>query len=229
MSLKLYYDALSQPSRALLIFLKTTNIPFTGCVVNIGKGEHLTEQYKNEVSPFQKVPVIIHGDFHLTESVGILRYLCREFSVPDHFYPKDSKLQARVDEYLEWQHNNIRAGCAMYFRNKWLMPKITGEPSNEKTLAKYKCLMVDSIDTFERCWLQSNAFIAGDKISAADIWAACELEQPRMAGYDPAEGRPILSRWLSNVRAELNPYYEEAHKFLNKIVQLESKVVNAKL
>lgn len=51
-------------------------------------------------------------------SVGILRYLCREKGVSDHWYPKDSKQQARVDEYLEWQHLNTRANCALYFRAK---------------------------------------------------------------------------------------------------------------
>lgn len=51
-------------------------------------------------------------------SVAILRYLCREHSVDDHWYPKDSKAQARVDEYLEWQHLNTRLFCAMYFQHK---------------------------------------------------------------------------------------------------------------
>lgn len=49
-------------------------------------------------------------------SVGILRYLCREKNVPDHWYPSESKAQAKVDEYLEWQHLGTRAGCGMYFR-----------------------------------------------------------------------------------------------------------------
>lgn len=51
-------------------------------------------------------------------SIAILRYLCREHSVDDHWYPKDSKAQARVDEYLEWQHVNTRLSCAMYFQHK---------------------------------------------------------------------------------------------------------------
>jgi glutathione S-transferase len=51
-------------------------------------------------------------------SVGILRYLCREKNVPDHWYPKDSKQQAKVDEYLEWQHLDTRLSCAMYFQYK---------------------------------------------------------------------------------------------------------------
>jgi len=52
--------------------------------------------------------------------VGILRYLCREYPeyVADHWYPKDSKRQAKIDEYLEWQHVNTRLNMAMYFQHK---------------------------------------------------------------------------------------------------------------
>ncbi|XP_017877016.1 glutathione S-transferase theta-1-like [Ceratina calcarata] len=66
MSLKLYYDLLSQPSRALYIFLKVCNIPFEGKLVNLGKGEHLTSEYK-KVNPFQKVPAIEHNGLNMFE------------------------------------------------------------------------------------------------------------------------------------------------------------------
>ena len=48
-------------------------------------------------------------------SVGIARYIAREFKVNDHWYPKSSKMQARVDEFLEWQHLNTRLHCSRYF------------------------------------------------------------------------------------------------------------------
>jgi len=45
--------------------------------------------------------------------------------VADHWYPKDSVKQAQVDEYLEWQHTNTRADCALYYLHKvWLNLKI---------------------------------------------------------------------------------------------------------
>jgi hypothetical protein len=51
-------------------------------------------------------------------SVGILRYLCREKNVKNHWYPTDSKQQAKVDEYLEWQHLDTRLNCSLYFQHK---------------------------------------------------------------------------------------------------------------
>ena len=58
--------------------------------------------------------------FFIYFSVAILRYLSRKYKdhVADHWYPCDIKGQARVDEYLEWQHTNTRINCAMYFRTK---------------------------------------------------------------------------------------------------------------
>lgn len=44
-----------------------------------------------------------------------MRYICREFKVDNHWYPSDSKHQAKVDEYLEWQHLNTRLHCSTYF------------------------------------------------------------------------------------------------------------------
>lgn len=64
----------------------------------------------------QNVNKIVEKIFLL--SVAILRYLCREKNVPDHWYPKDSKQQAKVDEYLEWQHLDTRLNCSMYFQHK---------------------------------------------------------------------------------------------------------------
>ncbi|XP_047106665.1 glutathione S-transferase theta-1-like [Schistocerca piceifrons] len=117
MSLKVYYDLISQPSRALLLFLLTNDIPFEAQEVKLLQGEQFGEEF-SKLNPMKKVPMIIDGDFTLTESVGILRYLSRERNVPDHWYPADSKRQARVDEYLEWQHTNTRSHCSLYFTSK---------------------------------------------------------------------------------------------------------------
>nr|BAH70628.1 ACYPI007233 [Acyrthosiphon pisum] len=118
-TLKFYYDFLSQPCRTLYIFMKKTKIPFEPKPVNLRQGEHLTKEFVS-LNPFKKVPFIDDKGTVLIESVSILRYLCRTYNVADHWYPKDIQRQALVDQYLEWQHNNTRAHCTEYFRHKAL-------------------------------------------------------------------------------------------------------------
>ena len=61
-----YYDLMSQPCRALYIFLKMAGIPFESRTIALGKMEHLTDEYA-KINPFKKVPVIDDSGFILTE------------------------------------------------------------------------------------------------------------------------------------------------------------------
>lgn len=107
--------------------------------------------------------------------------------------------------------------------------------------------MVTCLDNMERLWLNSGLYITGDQLTAADVWAACEIEQlsklflyfktsPNryvyylfiaMTGYDPKIGRPKLAAFLERVRNETNPYFDQAHQQVYKYAELENK--NSKL
>ena len=42
-------------------------------------------------------------------SVAIMRYIAIKFNVPEHWFPrKDVQKAAKIDEFLNWQHLNIR-------------------------------------------------------------------------------------------------------------------------
>lgn len=209
--------------------MKMANIPFESCRLDLLKGEHKTDEF-TEVNPFQLVPAIDDDGFKLTESVAILRYLCRKYNVPDHWYPKDLKLQARVDEYMEWQHLNTRANCALFFQHKFLRPKMFGIEVNQKKVADFQNRMETTLEQFETIWLKDKPFLAGDLVSIADLLAACELEQPGMADYDVFEGRPILAAWFKRVKESLQPHYDEGHKVVYRVREkFGGKVPTAKL
>lgn len=80
--MKFYYDLMSQPSRALYIFFKLNKVPVTFVSVGLRKGEHLTDEYKNNINRFQKVPCIVDDDgWKLSETVAIFRYDFRSFTM----------------------------------------------------------------------------------------------------------------------------------------------------
>lgn len=178
---RFYYDLMSPPSRALYIFFNKLKIPYEPVKVALRRSEQLTSDFQKNVHRLQKMPVIHHNGLKLSESVAILHYLKREHVIPEstYFPSTDTKTLARIDEYMEWTHNNIRMGGGMLFMLKWAMPFITGEMPHEKEVAKYEKLFEQSLNTLEDIWLESQDFVTGDKITYADILAACDIEQTR--------------------------------------------------
>lgn len=145
-------------------------------------GEHLKEEFRNNVNRFKKVPAIVDNGFQLSESIAILRYLTNCYKFDDHWYPKNDQLRARVDEYLEWQHMNTRQYCAKYFAMHILMPRSPNPSAEEKdALASVESQANHILDVIEDLWLKPGCFIAGtNQISIADLIAICEIEQTSM-------------------------------------------------
>ncbi|KAF6209495.1 hypothetical protein GE061_015242 [Apolygus lucorum] len=214
--LKLYLDTLSQPCRALEIFMKINKIPYEPVTINLGKSEHHSEEFA-KVSRFRKVPVIDDNGFRLTESIAIFRYLCRQYKVEDKWYPKDTRKQAAVDEYLEWQHIGLRLHCGLYVWAMFFTPNITGEPPNPELVKEREEKMKNALDELNGIWLKNKPYVVGDEISFADLVAATEVEELKLAGYDPKADRLALANWIERVKKDTNPFYDISHTKINKI------------
>ncbi|XP_075168359.1 glutathione S-transferase theta-1-like [Haematobia irritans] len=69
--LKYYHDLMGLPCRAEWIALKMSKTPFEDCPIAIRRFEQRTKEFE-KINRFQKLPCIVDGDFHLSESVAIL-------------------------------------------------------------------------------------------------------------------------------------------------------------
>lgn len=214
---KFYFDLISQPCRALFMFMEASKIPYEPIPVSLLKGEHLTEHYKNNVNRFQKVPVIDDKGYKLSESVAIFRYLVREKLVPDHWYPRHTLLRGRVDEYMAWQHNNMRYCCTNYFRTKWLEPKKTKTEPNSTLINESEKQLNKCLDDFEKLWLKSDKYMLNSKITIADLLAITEIDQTKYLGFNPFHNRHKLIDWYELVKETMDPFYLEANQTLEKI------------
>ena len=87
MTLKVYVDYASQPSRALPLFFKAAKIPHEVVFVHIVSQDHKSEKI-TKLNPFQTVPFVEHDGKVLGESMAILRYITKALDVEDHWYPK---------------------------------------------------------------------------------------------------------------------------------------------
>ena len=93
--------------------------------------------------------------------------------------------------YLDEHHSFLRQGCGVY-----IFKKITGktlklmkrEPS-ESELQSHKDMLDRALDLIEKR-LKITKYLCGDKVSIADLSAACELEQSHFLELDLSQNWP---------------------------------------
>ena len=131
--LVLFGDYGSQPTRAVYLFLLMNKVPFDFKEVRVLKMEQYFPEFK-KVNPNAKVPAIADGEVvRLFESHTILRYVHESRGLPDHWYPKDPRKRAKVDEYLDWHHNGLRLGAGGYLFRKYISP-FTGKEAPKEAI-----------------------------------------------------------------------------------------------
>ncbi|XP_059285993.1 glutathione S-transferase T1-like [Lycium ferocissimum] len=228
MSLKVYVDRGSQPSRALLIFCKLNGIEFEEVPVELSKGQHKSPEF-GDVNPMKQVPAIVHGTFKLFESHAILRYLASAFpEVADHWYPTDLQKRAKIESVLDWHHSNLRRGSALYVFNTVLAPAF-GLPVNPQAAAEDKKVLSASLATIDTFWLQKDgSFLNGNsQPSLADLSLVCEIMQ--LEFVDEKDRDSILSphknvlKWIDDVKSATAPHFDEIHATLFKVKEMFEK------
>ncbi|XP_075101485.1 glutathione S-transferase T1-like isoform X2 [Nicotiana tabacum] len=219
MTLKLYVDRMSQPSRALLIFCKLNGIDFEEIYINLSKRQHLSPEFK-EVNPMKQVPAIMDGRFKLFESHAILRYLACAFpGVADHWYPADLYKRAKVDSVLDWHHSNLRR--AVYVFSTVFAPAF-GLPLNQQAAAEAEKVLLASLAKIESVWLQKKGrFLLGSgQPSIADLSLVCEIMQLEV--LDSKDRERIIGpynrvlKWIDDTKNAMEPHFQEVHLILFK-------------
>src|SRR5690348_2010374 len=97
--MRFYMHPVSTGARPVRLFLLENGITCDEEVVDIINGANREEPYVSR-NPNGLVPMLEDGDFRLTESSAILKYLADKYDLPS--YPKDLKKRARVNELMDW-------------------------------------------------------------------------------------------------------------------------------
>ncbi len=84
---------------AVRLFIAENGIECDEEVVDILQGAHYQEPYAS-LNPSRMVPMLEDGDFRLSESSAILKYLADKYDLPS--YPNDLKKRAKVNEVMDW-------------------------------------------------------------------------------------------------------------------------------
>jgi len=223
MSLKLHLDLMSQPCRALYLFFRMAGIPYQDVFVALRKNEHLKPEF-GALNPFHKVPVLVdetvpNGQLVIKESCTAARYAASKYLSPSsHWWPRDDERKSLIiDEYLHWQHLNIRSFGSLVFIHTVLVPFRTKQPPNIHRAHRNLLKLGEVVDIFEKHYLDKGTFITGEEISVADLFAACEIMQPWSAGFDVYSTRPRVAEWMKDVISATQPHFDQAHIYNQQV------------
>lgn len=213
--MKLYMHPASTTCRPVMQFIADAGLKVEQQVVDLFKGEHLGEAYK-KINPNSLVPFLEDGDFGLSESATILRYLAESTGSPA--YPKELRRRAKVDEMLDWFNSNFYRDWGYGF----VYPQAF--PMHKRPDPTVQAAVVAWGRDRSRNWLKvlndfsigpSKTYVCGE-LSIADYFGVGlvtvgELVQCEFSGY------PNIARWVAAMKRR--PSYAEVYKVFDGLCQ----------
>ena len=147
----------------------------------------ITPFYGNEeferLSPLRRIPVLIDGDFSISDSTVICDYLDDAYS-GHPLWPRDPKQRARA-RWLE-EFADTRLGDLFiwsFFYQKVVRPMVWGEPTDEARVAKAEKEDIPAALDYLEGELPADGFLFGE-IGAADIAIASFFRNGAYAGFE---------------------------------------------
>lgn len=198
--MKLYMHPASNTSRPIALFVAEANLPIDQEVVDLMTGEHLQDAYL-AINPNGLVPTLVDGDFTLTESSAILKYLADTFDSP--LYPKDLKTRAKVNEMMDWFNTGLYRdyGYGVVYPQIFPHHKRATDEVQKATIEWGKTLSKKWLGVLNDHWLgKGNKFLTGDEMTIADLFGAGLLTcgHPIRTEF---RDYPNIEAWLQRVQA----------------------------
>ena len=201
--MKLYYHPVSTVSRPIVLFAQDSEIALDYRLVDLMAGEHLQPAYE-AINPSKLVPVLEDGEFRLTESSAILKYLADKINSPA--YPKDLQQRARVNEMMDW----LNTGFYRDFGYSLVYPQIF--PHHKRRSDEAQAAVVEWGRDKAKFWLAAldrhllggdKKFLCGNELTIADYLGAGILSIGEVTHCDLAQ-YPNVARWYASMKARPN-------------------------
>jgi glutathione S-transferase len=162
--IKLWGRATSSNVMKVIWLLEELGIAYSRVDVGGAFGGTATPEYR-AMQPIGLVPALEDGDFTLFESNSILRYLCNAHAPTTPLYPTEPRARARVEAWMDFQQTAINRPMGIVFLG------LVRTPPEQRDMAAITAAAKDAAGLWAilDAGLARQAYIAGDRISLADI------------------------------------------------------------
>jgi glutathione S-transferase len=196
-TLRLHYDPASTTCRPIILFASETGIPLDYNLIDLFSDENRSDWY-TRLAPNQAVPLIEHGDFVLSESSAILKYLADLFDKPA--YPKELKARARVNEAMDFFNTYLMRDYVygLVYSRVLAHYRLPGQ-AQQQAIALHEpraARRLRALDTM----IGSKPFICGNQITLADYFGSGIVTAGELIGFDLRPWSNVW-RWLNTMKS----------------------------
>jgi glutathione S-transferase len=199
MALTLYMNPASTACRPVSLFIAEKKLPVTEQFVDLMKGEQRGAAFMAR-NPSCLVPVLEDGDFRMTESSAILKYLASRFDAPE--YPKNLEQRAKIDEAMDWFNTQFYRdfGYGLVYPQLFPHHRRPTDEQQQGTIAWGQQKSKGWLAVLDQSLLGNNDYVANNRISIADYFGVClvtagELIRCGFGDY------PNVRRWVERMKS----------------------------
>jgi glutathione S-transferase len=209
MRMKLYEFG---PTRAIRVrwTLQELGVDFESIHVDLLAGEHRRPEFL-KINPAGKLPVLIDGDFVLTESVAIVLYLGEKYPEKG-LLPAGIEARAQVNRWLLFAATELEQPLWRISRHTSLYPEEERLPKDVRLAGRDFQEMAAVLEKH----MQGRKFVAGDNPTVADFVTAYTLDWgneakllgdcPHLLAYmERMYARPLAPPRIAQAFAEISP------------------------
>lgn len=180
--------------RKVVLTAQLLELPFERIDAGASFGVVQTPEYKAR-NPNALVPLLDEGDFTLWESNVIVRYLAARHD-EGGLYPRELRTRFDAERWMDWQQTTLNgAGREAFIQYIRTPPERRSQQAIDASVAATQPLLA-TLDAH----LATHPFMAGDRLTMADIPIACEMH--RWWGLPLLHPElPHLRRWYDGIRS----------------------------
>jgi glutathione S-transferase len=202
-----YFDG-STTCRPIVAFAAEAGIALELVPVNLMAGEQYGAPF-TALNPNQLVPLLVDGDFRLTEGSAILKYLADLAGHPA--YPQDLRARARVNERMDWFNTGLSREFCYGSVYPCILPYLAWPDPAMQTAATGRAgekaqRLLGILN--DHMLADPGPYLGGAEPDLSDHLGVAYVTLGEMVGHDFA-AFPRIRRWIAAMRAR--PSWAPAH------------------